>query len=141
MHKRRILLEALQAQLKALSAFAGVWIQRIPPSRQSFPCVTLFADSETVDTLTIHPQPRPQERALTVTVNAWIRGTVAGEKAGVDMDEAAAQIEAVMLKPALASDILLIATDFIADETEPEIHAVTLTYRLFYTAIEFSPTA
>lgn len=141
MHKRHALLEALQTQLKTLDGFAGVWIQRLGPSRLAFPCVTLFADAETVATLTIHPQPRPQDRVLTVSVSAWIRGTVDDEKAEQDMDDAAVLIESVMTKPAAADDIVLVATDFNVDEIDPEIHSITLTYYIFYTSIEHSPVS
>lgn len=141
MHKRHALLEALQTQLKTMGGFAGVWIQRIGPSRLAFPCVTLFVDAETVATLTIHPQPRPQDRVLTVSVSAWIRGTVDDEKAEQDMDDAAVLIESVMTKPAAADDIVLVATDFNVDEIDPEIHVITLTYTIFYTSTEHSPAS
>jgi hypothetical protein len=140
MHKRRALLEALQTQLKTLPGFAGVWIQRIGPVRNSFPCVTLYADAESVETMTIHNQPRPQDRIITVSINAWIRGTVADEKAETDMDDAAVLIESIMTRPAGADDIQLIATDFKVSEDEPEIHVITLTYQISYNTVEFSAT-
>jgi hypothetical protein len=140
MHKRRALLEALQTRLKTLSGFAGVWIQRIGPSRLAFPSITLYADAETCETLTIHLQPRQQDRVLTVAVNVWIRGTVNDEKAESDMDAAALLVESVMSKPAAADDILLIATDFKVSEEEPEIHVCTLTYQVNYHSTEYNPT-
>ncbi|MGZ8927133.1 MAG: hypothetical protein ACXW03_01615 [Methylobacter sp.] len=140
MHKRRAILEALQTQLKTVSVFAGVWIQRIGPTRNNFPCITLYADAESSETMTIHGQPRPQDRILTVSINAWIRGTADDEKAEKDMDDAAVLIESVMTKPAGADDILLVATDFKVSEEEPEIHVVTLTYQLSYHCTEFSAT-
>lgn len=140
MHKRRALLEALQTRLKTLSGFAGVWIQRIGPSRLAFPSITLYADAETCETLTIHLQPRPQDRVLTVAINIWIRGTANDEKAESDMDAAALLVESVMSKPAAADDILLIATDFKVSEDEPEIHVCTLTYQVNYHSTEYNPT-
>lgn len=140
MHKRRGILEALRTQLKTLSGFAGVWIQRIPPSRLSYPCVTLYAVEETCDTLTIHLQPRTTNRTLTVNVSAWVRGKADDEKAESDMDDAAVLIESIMAKPTYSDDIVLISTDFTVDETEPELHVVTLTYRLSYIATEYTPT-
>ena len=140
MHKRRSILEALQTQLKTVSGFAGVWIQRIGPVRNAFPCITIYADAESVETMTIHSQPRPQDRTLTVSINAWIRGTIADEKAETDMDDAAVLIESVMTKPSGADDIQLIATDFKVSEDEPEIHVVTLTYHITYNCTEFAAT-
>lgn len=140
MHKRRALLEAIQTKLKTLSGFAGVWIQRIGPTRNAFPCITLYADAESVETVTIHHQPRPQERVLTVSINAWIRGTVDDEKAEVDMDAAAVLIESVLLNDFNAEDVLLQSTDFKVSEDEPEIHVITLTYRFDYGTTEFTPT-
>lgn len=137
MHPRRRILTDLQTQLKALSGFSGVWIQRIGPKRNAFPAITLFADAETVETLSIHNQPRPQDRALTVSINAWVLGTVADEKAEIDMDAAAELIESAINKPDNADDILLVATDFTVSEDEPEIHVCTLTYRVMYDTVEF----
>lgn len=138
MHKRRALLEALRIKLQTLNY--GAFIQRIPPARAGYPCITLVAESETVDTLTVNLPARPQDRALTVAVKAWIRGTPDDEKAESDMDAIALEIEGVMARPTGADDILLIATDFQVAEDEPEIHVVTLTYRLPYSSTEFSPT-
>jgi len=139
MHIRRALLQALQTQLKALTGFSGVWIQRIGPTRNAFPAITLYADQESVETLSIHAQPRPQERVLTVSVNAWIRGTSDDEKAESDMDAAAVSIEAVLTRPLLADDMVLVATDFSVSEEEPEIHVCTLTYHVIYSTTEFGP--
>jgi hypothetical protein len=139
LHIRRYFLEAIAGQLKTLSDFGGVWIQRIEPTRNIFPCITLYADAETCETLTIHNQPRPQDRVLTVSINAWIRGTVIDEKAEQDMDNAALSIESAMYNTYLADDVLLMATDFKVSEGEPEIHVLTLTYHIFYNTTEFLP--
>ncbi len=140
MHIRRNILEALRTQLQTLPGFAGVWIQRIGPTRNAYPCITLYAEAETVDNIGFQPSPRPQERTLTIAVDIWVRGTVNDEKAESDMDSFAVAVEAVLTLPALANALQLHATDFKVDESEPEIHVVTLTYHLTYFSTEFSPT-
>jgi len=140
MHIRRNILQALRTQLQALPGFGGVWIQRIGPGRNAYPCITLYAEAETVEHLTFQPTPRPQERVVTVAVNIWIRGVEDDEKAEIDMDDFAVVVEGVLVRPALASGMSLIATDFKVSEEEPEIHALTLTYQISYFSTEFSPT-
>jgi len=142
MHIRRYFLEYIRNNLKTLPSpsFSGVWIQRIGPSRNSFPCITIYAESESVENLTVHAQPRPQERILTIAVNIWIRGTPDDEKAESDMDSAAVQVEAAMLNNMGADDVILVGTDFNVDEIEPEIHLCKLTYQISYNTREFNPT-
>ncbi|MGZ5000625.1 MAG: hypothetical protein ACXV7F_10010 [Methylomonas sp.] len=140
MHIRRAILEALRTQLKTLPVFAGVWIQRIGPTRNSYPSITLYADAEPVEYLTLHQLPRKQERTLAVSVNVWVRGTANDEKAESDMDAFAVSIESVLAKPSQAADMVLVATDFKVAEEEPEIHVITLTYSVSYFSTEFSPT-
>lgn len=141
MHARRAILDAIRAQLKTIPGFGGVWIQRIPPTRAAWPCITLAADSESIETLTIHSQPRPQDRTLTVSVSCWIRGTPDDEKVEQDMDAAAVLIETAMSADFGADNCQLITTDFIVDEDEPEIHRLVLTYQLSYTTTESNPVA
>ena len=141
MHKRRAYLEDLRTKLKTLTGFGGVWIQRIGPSRTMFPSITLYADQETVETETIHAPNRPQDRVLTISINAWIRGTADDEKAESDMDDAAVSIEGIITKPTGTDDIILVSTDFNISEEEPEIHVITLTYKLQYQSTELSPAA
>jgi len=140
MHIRRNILEALRTQLKTLTGFAGVWIQRIGPPRDSFPSITLYAEAETVEHLTLHPTPRPQERIITVAVSIWVRGVADDEKSEIDMDNFSAEVEAVLTQPTTANGMILIATDFTVSEEEPEIHVVTLTYHISYFSTEFNPT-
>lgn len=139
MHKRRQYLEALRTQLTDSTLFAGVWIQRTGPARAAYPSVTLYADQETVETIGVHAPARPQQRILTVSVMAWIRGTANDERPDQEMDSAAESIETTLTVPAGADDLMLIATDFAVDEEEPEIHAVTLTYQLSYCTDEYAP--
>lgn len=139
MHKRRVILEAIQTKLKTVSGFGGVWIQRIPPKRAAWPCLTIYADSETTDTLTIHNQPRPQERTLSVTITAWVRGAADDEKPEKDMDASALLIESGMVGNFGGLDCLLQSTSFNVDEEEPEIHTVELIYQISYDTTESNP--
>lgn len=135
MHIRRQFLEDLRAQLQQLPV-AGVWIRRIGPPRNQFPCITLYSEQETVETETIHMSPRPQDRTLIITVQGWVYGTVDDERAELDLDAMAEKIETQLFNPSspqqLCDDLALIATDFAVDEDEPQIHTVRLTYRISY---------
>jgi hypothetical protein len=139
MHIRRYLLESIRSNLKIETPFTGVWIQRIGPTRNSFPCCTLYAESETVETLTVHSQPRPQDRHFLISVNAWVRGTADDEKAESDMDAMTVYIESSLINNIGADDIRLLATDFKVSEDEPELHVCTLTYQIDYNSNEFEP--
>jgi hypothetical protein len=139
MHKRRAILEDLRTQLKTLSGYGGVWIQRSGPDRTAYPAITLFAVAEDVETLTIHGSPRAQKRDLKISIIAWIRSTQDEEKIETDFDNAAIDIEQKLRKPSMAYDFLLIGTDFSYVEDDMEINAVTLTYQVPYTTDEFNP--
>jgi hypothetical protein len=139
MHIRRAILENVRAQLKVIPNYGGVWIQRFAPNRNAFPAITLFAENETVDTLTIHNLPRAQERTLTLIVNCWIKGTPDGEKIESDFDNAALDIESTLILPTQAIDFYLLSTDFQFVEDDAEINAVTLTYKIVYETTEFNP--
>ena len=141
MHARRAILQAIRTQLKTIPGMGGVWIQRVPPVRVMWPCITLAADNESVETLTIHAQPRQQDRIITVSINCWIRGTPDDEKVESDMDAAAVLIEQAMDSDFGADGCQLIATDFRVGEEEPEIHQLVLTYQLSYTTTESNPVA
>lgn len=132
MHKRREILEALRTQLLAVSELRGCYIQRIGPAKNEFPHATLFAESDRVETLTIHAPYRPLDRRLTVQVVGWVRGTVDNEKAEADLDATAELIEKNLTVPANVDDMRLLSTDFAVSEDEPEIHQVTLTYQIDY---------
>jgi len=136
MHIRRKILEDLRTQLKTLPVFAGVWIQRIGPTRNAYPCITLAADSESIEYLTINMVSRAQYRTVSISITAWVRGTSDDEKSEVGMDAAAEAIESVLTLPANAEDIILLNTDFTVAEDEPEIHAVTLSYSVRYLSEE-----
>jgi hypothetical protein len=140
MHIRRAILEALRTQLKTLPGITTVRIKRTGPAGITYPNITLAAESESTELITIHGQPRPQDRILNVNVIAWVRGTVDDEKAEADMDNAAVMIESILTRPTVADDLQLISTDFMVAEDEPEIHAITLTYRITYTSTESSAT-
>lgn len=140
MHIRRTFLQALRMQLKTLLGYGGVWIQRSAPRRETYPAITLFSDSETVEIMSVHTPARPQERSLTITVIVWLKGGPDFEKAEADMDGFALDIEQTVKLPAGADDIYLVSTEFQFAEDEPDIHAVSLTYKLDYNTVEFNPT-
>ena len=144
MHIRRAILEALRTQLKTLG-YAGVWIQRIAPTRNAWPCITLYAEEEGVQTITGEVDqypivPRSQTRIISVPINVWIKSTGDPEKVESDMDDASVAVEAVIVNTFGAADVLLVATDFKVVEDEPEINIVTLTYHISYYAEEQNPT-
>lgn len=136
MHLRRSFLESLRTQLQTLANYGGVWIQRAAPNRNAYPAITIFAENETAEILSIHPYPRYQERTLTISIIVWIRGTPDDEKTESDMDSAAVDIESTVTLPSGAIDFYLVSTDFQFVEEEPDINSLTLTYRLVYEDIE-----
>ena len=140
MHKRRQLLEAIKAQLKELPNFGGVKIQRIAPIRARYPLIIIYDADESVQIASIHQHPRDQDRELNFNVTVWIKGTADDEKAEMDMDNAAEQIETKLTNPAGVQDMYLTGTDKAIDEEEAEIHAVTLSYTIKYETQENSPT-
>jgi hypothetical protein len=139
MHIRRKILEDIRTQLKALSDIGGVWIQRVAPSRAAYPAITLYSESETVEILTIHTVPRPQERVLNVSIVVWISNTPDDEKSEYDMDAFALLVEQTVRTPTNAIDCYLTATSFQFSEDDATLSAVTLTYTIIYETIEFSP--
>lgn len=139
MHKRTAFLNSLKNQLKTLSGFGGVWIQRNTPVRNSFPSITLFVESELSNRQTINPI-MCLARQMTVKIVIWIRGTQDDEKLEFDFDNAAELIEKKLIAPSGCDDFFLIGTDFQFLEEEPEINAVTLTYMLEYSALEGNPS-
>jgi len=141
MHIRRYILESIRTQLKTINGWGGVWIQASPPTRNAWPCITIKPETESTETLTIHSQPRDQDRTLTVLVICWLRGTPDDEKVLQDMDAAAVQIEAAMTGDFNAQTCQLIQTDFVVGEEEPDIHQLILTYQLSYASIENNPVA
>jgi len=136
MHPRRKLLEALRTQIKASPYFSGCWIQRRAPSRIAWPCVTVNAVSEAVETLEIHYRPRHQDRTLNVDVTAWVLGSQDDEKAEQVMDAAAEKLETLITEPSEAETLELIDTSFFVDEEDTEIHRVVLSYRITYFTLE-----
>ncbi len=132
MHKRRTILEALRTQLLTVAELRGCYIQRIGPAKNDYPHATLFAESESVETLTIHSPTRPQDRTLSVQVIGWVRGTPDNEKAESDLDNTAELIEKKLQPPANVDDMTLLSTDFAVSDDEPDIHQVTLTYQISY---------
>lgn len=103
-----------------------------------FPGITFYADNETTETLTIHRQPRPQSRQMTLVVTAWVGGTRNIEDYETELDLQSARIEGVMTNTiAGVDDLRLTVTDFNITEDEPPVHSVTLTYQVDYSTNEF----
>ncbi len=140
MHIRRKLLDQIKAQLKAVTEFAGVWNQRSPPIRAAYPCITLYSVDEEIDQALIHVLPRCLDRNLDVSITVWIKGTPDDEKAEIDMDTMAELVEQVVKCPDLADRCTLKRTDFILDEEEADVHAISLNYQLVYETQENDPS-
>jgi hypothetical protein len=138
MHHRRKLLEALQTQLKTITTVGKVRIQRIAPKPIAHRDIILFDDEEDVDTLTVHGQPRAQDRRVTITVTGYVLGQNDDEKVERDMDALALDIESKMTTPTNAEDIRLIGTDKTVAEDDPNVNVVTLTFQMEYNTTEFS---
>jgi hypothetical protein len=137
MHIRRNLLESLRTQLKTITKIGKVRIQRLAPKALAHRDVILYDTEEDTETLLIHPQPRAQNRILTVAVTGYILGQLDDEKVEADMDILALDIEKKMTTPSSADDIRLIATDKTVAEDDPSINILTLTYQLEYNTVEF----
>lgn len=138
MHKRRVILNDIRDQLDSLPYFGIARIQRIAPSRESFPSITLFAESESVDHIS-NAIPRSQLRVLTISVIAWLNNAQDDEKTELDMDQYALEIEGALTKPSHAEDIHLVSTDFLFAEDDTAINALTLTYKITYLTTELNP--
>lgn len=139
MHARRAILESIKTELKKLTGIGGVWIQRLPPTRIAYPCITLYAETENTETLLIHPRPRVQDRVITVAVVVWMQGSVIDEKIESDMDAAAVKIEQAMSSDFGADDVRLFATDFSIGENDGDLHTLTLSYQIKYITRESNP--
>lgn len=139
-HVRRGIITDLKTKLLTIG-YGGVWNTRTGPTRNSYPCITFFSETEQNENETFQLPPRPQDRKLNVSIKVWVKGTVDVEKAETDMDAAAVAVEGVLTCPALATDIKLLDTLFEVAEEEPDIHSVTLNYQIDYITTEFSPVA
>lgn len=140
MHDRQKILNELRTQLKNSTYFAGVWVQRVIPNKNVFPCVTLFADNETVDTLTIHNGNRPQDRFVNVSIVGWVKGArLSDEQIEIELSIMSAEIEKQISPPTGAIDIKLDSTDYLVDDAEPELHSIKLNYLLNYGTSERTP--
>ncbi|WP_426994455.1 hypothetical protein [Methylomonas sp. CM2] len=145
MHKRRAILTALKAQIDAIAATpfgAACKIQRVPPAQNAMPTVTLFSESETVEHTTIDAAPRPQSRALTISVNVWLRGgsdPADGQDAEIKMDDYAELVEQTLAKPAGVDDLRLVSTEYREDDADPDTYVVALTYVVDYRTTERNP--
>jgi hypothetical protein len=143
MTQRRNILNTIGRNLKACQHFNWVRNTRLsthPAVGNNFPGITYYAEQENAESLTIHPQPRPQLRKLTLIVKAWVQIGGTGELSEEQMDIQADRIEAVMTNEINdVADLTLVATDFDVEESEPSIHAIVLTYQLEYLQTELTP--
>ena len=147
MHIRRALLESLRTQLKTLSGYGGVWIKRTEPTQNLAKTITLFDENEDIETLLIHEPARPQDRALLVSVIGWVRGAVDSEKIEADLDAVALDIETKLRVPTTAvgglqvcTDMSLVGSNKQVSETQADLSSITLSYRIDYQTMEFTPS-
>ena len=147
MHIRRALLESLRTQLKTLAGYGGVWIKRTEPTQNLAKTITLFDENEDVETLSIHSPARPQDRALLISIIAWIRGSIDNEKTEADLDAAALDIEMKLRAPTTAvsglqvcTDMHLVGSNKQVSENQADLSSITLTYRIDYQTMEFTPS-
>lgn len=142
MHPRRTILNAIKERLVGEQRFHWVRNTRLRDAPNAvgnmFPGVTFYAVSETVETLTIHHSPNPQDRDLQIAVTVWLRpNSKTPEDYEIEADLEAERLEQVMFNdiPGV-DDITLQSTDFDLDDP-PDIMTVTLTYRVTYNTTEF----
>jgi hypothetical protein len=142
MTQRRNIINAIGENLKACQHFNWVRNTRLiayPAIDNNLPGITYYTEHEAAESLTIHPQPRPQLRRLTLTVKCWVQNGGTGEQAEDQMDIQSERIEEVMVNDINGiTDLTLISTEYDVDEAEPNIHAIVLTYQLDYVASELA---
>ena len=139
MHPRRQIIENVREALLTVKEFKSIRNTRQTVLGQhvgpAFPCVTFYAENESNEVLTIHPEPI-ELRQTAVAVRVWIMGTTEIEYAEKQIDIQCERVEEAMwLRFWTPDDELscrLVGTDFDAAEDEPLLHVVTLTYQLDY---------
>ena len=146
MHARRTLLGQIKTALDANSAIKGCWLQRSPPTRNLWPCVTIYVESETVDTQGLM-QPRMQIRTMQVIVKGWVRPREDDEAMEADMDQLCVEIEETLKGSSLTSekDLTLESTSFQMTDIAPDagspvyLLSAEMGYRLTYATAEYAP--
>lgn len=140
-HVRAALLAAAKAALDANTALPAVYAQRVPPTRQIWPAVCVYAEAEDVEQLGM-TYPRQQLRTLQMQVKGWLRPTQDDEANETALDQLAVEIEDTLKASSLAGDkdLALVSTTW-ADELVGELAmmSVTLTYQARYTTTEYLP--
>ncbi|WP_427501375.1 hypothetical protein ACQE3E_06650 [Methylomonas sp. MED-D] len=139
---RGVIVDCHKAQLKTLVPNGEVWRTRAEPPSNTRPCFTLYDDSETVQTLTVHPAPRPQQRELQLVVVGWCLYDVGDpELAEQRMDALALSIEQTITPRAGTDDLQLQGIEKLYDDVEPRSSSVTLRYLIKYRTTERNPVA
>lgn len=141
-HKRRALLNDLRNQVLGINRFAGCWIQRKSPSRNAWPSVTIYFESEQAEITTIHAAPRNQLRTLLVGISVWRLPSQDAEQVEIDLDADSLAIESALHSPSAADDCRLMSTDVLIaenDQGDIELYELKLTYQIIYRTNEFNP--
>lgn len=140
-HVRAALLASVKSTLAGNSALAKVYNQRIPPTRQIWPAVCVYAEAETVENLGMS-YPRQQLRDLSLVCKVYARPSQDEEANEVALDVLTVEIEDTLKASSLTGekDLSLVATEWGQEEVgDMLLLTVALAYRLRYTVTEYSP--
>lgn len=140
-HVRASLLATVKSTLAANAALARVYAQRVPPTRQVWPAVCVYAESESVENLGL-AYPRQQLRELALAVKGYVRPGQDEEANETALDTLAVEIEDTLKASSLTGDkdLSMTGTDWGQEEVgDGLLLTVTLTYRLRYTVTEYLP--
>lgn len=140
-HVRSTLLAAAKTALSANTAIARVYLQRVPPSRQLWPAVCVYADTETVESLGM-AYPRQQLREMVMVCKGYVRTTQDEEADEVALNTLAVEIEDTLKASSLTGEknMALTATDWgIEDVGDLAMLTISLTYLVRYTTTEYLP--
>lgn len=140
-HVRSTLLGEVKSALAANAAIAKVYAQRVPPTRQLWPAVLVYAEAEAVEALGL-AYPRQYLREMTLVIKGYVRPGQDEEAGETALDVLAVEIEDTLKYTSLTGekDFTLVGTDWGQEEAgELLLLTVSLTYRLRYTSTEYSP--
>ena len=140
-HVRASLLASVKSTLAGNTAIAKVYGQRVPPTRQMWPAVCVYAEAEAIENLGLS-YPRQQLREITLVCKGWVRPTQDEEAGEVALDALTVEIEDTLKASSLTGekDLSLVAADWGQEEVgDLLLLTVSLTYRLRYTVTEYSP--
>jgi len=140
-HVRAALLASVKSTLALNAALAKVYNQRVAPTRQIWPAVCVYAESETVENLGLS-YPRQQLRDLALAVKVYARPSQDEEANESSLDTLAVEIEDTLKATSLTGekDLSLVATEWGQEEVgDLLLLTVSLSYRLRYTVTEYLP--